>query len=233
MFSTGCQTLPELRHAGTNKSSRSCTMFALIAAPASAALVQSSLWRHTALRVPAITAAIDPEALAAVSVYDSVMEGKLADLQATTHKLEAEVADLKKALETKSDEVEKFAESVESQIKDNNKALEAANKKVTELSEELKQREEEVAMINAHLEAHTGASQRFKAEAEVAKKEAELAKAELAEVKAAAAKGPASGTPDPAEAFSELMSDEDALEEFAKAVASSKAAVAKEGVSSK
>ena len=210
-------------------------MFALIAAPASAALLQSSLWRHTALRsVPAITAAMDPEALAAVSVYDSIMEGKLADLQATNDKLEAEVTDLKKALETKSQEVEKFAESVESQIKDNSKALEAANTKVTELSEELKQREEEVAMINAHLEAHTGASQRFKAEAEAAKKEAELAKAELAEIKASADTGPApaSGTPDPAEAFSELMSDQDALEEFANAVASSKTAVAKKGDSS-
>ena len=102
--------------------------------------------------------AIDPETMAAVSVYDSGMEAKVASLTAELESVKAE-------LKTKSEEVEKFVDQVETQIKDSGKELEAARAKISTLSNELKEREEEVAMINTHLEAHTATSIRLRSRA--------------------------------------------------------------------
>ena len=165
--------------------------------------------------------AIDPETMAAVSVYDSGMEAKVASLTAELESVKAE-------LKTKSEEVEKFVDQVETQIKDSGKELEAARAKISTLSNELKEREEEVAMINTHLEAHTATSIRLRSELEAAKAEAEAAKKELAGMKASnSPERKPYDTPDPAEAFTGLMEDESELEMFAKAIQASKEAVAK------
>ena len=117
-------------------------------------------------RAAATRMVTDPAVLQSVAVYDSEMEAKVQDLTARLASAEAAKADVAKALETKTAEVEKFVDSVEAELTAARESVKTLTEELKSARAELEERTTEVGALNQHLEAHTGATLRYKKEVE-------------------------------------------------------------------
>ena len=108
--------------------------------------------------------AINPSDFQEFAVYDLEMEEKMSALEAEIVSLREAKAVVEAQLETKAQEVAKFVESVEGELNEARQSVKTLTSEVTMVKAELAERTEEVANLNVHLEAHTGATTRFKAE---------------------------------------------------------------------
>ena len=143
----------------------SSAAFVLNAAPPS----RHGVAKIGAYRSVASVSMVDATTLMEVAVYDSAME-------AQANELKAEIESLKQALEAKGDEVKKFADSVEGELQNARKTAEAGANKVVELEAQLKERTDEVDLLNTHLEAHSATTKRLNDE--VAELKTQVAAAE-------------------------------------------------------
>ena len=136
----------------------------------------SCAWHATATRPAALVPlrglraattlpmAINPELFQELAFYDLAMEERVSALEAECTSLREAKAAVEAQLETKTQEVTKFVASVEQELNEARQSVKTLTSEVTAVKADLAERTEEVANLSVHLEAHTGATMRFKAE---------------------------------------------------------------------